>query len=164
MTNTEIKDIKGFEGLYKVTSDGKVYSVRSKIFLKPRIKEEYETLKLTVNYKRKSFSVHRLVAAAFLENDLELETVNHKDGNKLNNHVSNLEWCSRPDNIKHAYRTNLMARGTQRKSKLTEDDVREIRFLTSQGTLTYKEIADRYNICAHTAWTVGTKRKWRHIQ
>lgn len=59
---------------------------------------------LRIGNKTKAFTVHRIVAKTFINNPLNLEQVNHKDGNKCNNHVDNLEWCSRSDNLKHAYR------------------------------------------------------------
>ena len=62
----------------------------------------------TVNLDNKKYSVHRLVAATFIHKEKGKETVNHIDGNKLNNNVSNLEWCTLKENIQHAFKSGLM--------------------------------------------------------
>lgn len=67
----------------------------------------YAFYSFKLNLKTKSERVHRLVATAFIPNPLNLPCVNHKDGNKQNNHVNNLEWCTISDNLFHAYRTGL---------------------------------------------------------
>lgn len=102
------KSVKGFETRYLVSTDGKVYSTKTKKFLKPLQNEkDYLHVELWLNYKRKTAKIHRLVAETFLENPCGLKEINHKDGNKQNNHVSNLEWCTRSENMKHAYKTGL---------------------------------------------------------
>lgn len=91
-------DISGYEGVYAITSCGKVWSYRTNRFLKPgrcSDKNPYQKVYLYDNYKRKICYVHQLVAQAYLENPLGYTEVNHKDENKLNNCMSNLEWCSR---------------------------------------------------------------------
>lgn len=94
-----MKDIKGYEGLYAITSCGKVWSYRSQKFLKPRNdKDGYLLVNLSNNGQRKTFKVHRLVADAYIPNKEEKETVNHKDENKQNNCVNNLEWLTRTEN------------------------------------------------------------------
>lgn len=78
--------------------------------LKPKIsqKDKCARIELWKNGEHKTFLVHRLVANAFLEKMIGTEmTVNHKDGNRLNNRVDNLEWLSRADNIKHGFNNNL---------------------------------------------------------
>lgn len=100
------KDIPGYEGLYKVSSSGKVMSYpnrASKHFsmLKPRTsKFGYLRVCLSKNGIEKDFYVHRLVAITFLGNMSGLE-VNHIDGDKSNNAIDNLEWCSRTENNIH---------------------------------------------------------------
>lgn len=91
-----MKDIIGYEGKYKVTREGKVYSLISSSFLTPFKKGDgYPAVILRAEGKRKSFYVHRLVAQAFLPNPDNLPCVNHKDEDKSNPHADNLEWCDR---------------------------------------------------------------------
>lgn len=89
-----MKDIKGYEGLYAVTPEGEVYSYKSKKFLVPRIRNKYLCVTLCKNGKRKTYYIHRIVSEAYLPNPENLPQVNHKDENKTNNCLQNLEWCS----------------------------------------------------------------------
>ncbi|MCR9590411.1 NUMOD4 motif-containing HNH endonuclease [Vibrio alginolyticus] len=99
----EHKPIEGYEGLYSITSCGLVYSHNTNAFLKPRKRHGYLRLNLSKEGKKKTFPIHRLVAEAFIPNPHGLATVNHKDRNKENNHVDNLEWLSFADNSLHAH-------------------------------------------------------------
>lgn len=110
--NEEWKDIKGFEGLYKISSLGRVMSLHphgckdTKEYIKvpDSIHNGYLRVELHRKGRRKiKMLVHRLVAEAFIENPEGKREVNHKDCNKHNNTVSNLEWCSHKENMKHAY-------------------------------------------------------------
>lgn len=93
------KDIEGYEGLYQVSNMGRVRSLRRNIILKSRIERNgYESVKLTVNNIPKDYSIHRLVAMAFIPNPDNLPQVNHKDENKTNNCMENLEWCTQEYN------------------------------------------------------------------
>jgi hypothetical protein len=110
------KDIKGYEGLYQVSNLGRVRSLKrlkknkgeiTYKYLSSDLKNTgYEYVVLCVNYKKVKKYVHRLVAKAFLENEFEKPTVNHKDLNPLNNTLSNLEWNTFSENIKHSYLKN----------------------------------------------------------
>jgi len=99
-----MKNIKGFEEYYSITKDGRVYSKRSEKFLKLNYKKNgYVYIELNVGNKASNHRVHRLVALTFIDNPENKEYVNHKDGNKSNNHVSNLEWCTASENNLHMY-------------------------------------------------------------
>lgn len=122
LLNEEWKDIKGFEGLYQISSSGKVKALpRRKNCNKGfgTIKEHlmkyntygncpYARVPLTdKNHIKKYYLVHKLVAQSFIPNPNNLPQINHKDGDKLNNRVENLEWCTISYNIKHAYDNGL---------------------------------------------------------
>ena len=95
------KQILNYEN-YEIDENGNVYNVFSKKFLKGSIGENgYKYYRLSKNNHKKMFYAHRLVAEYFLLNPDNLPVVNHKDGNKLNNNVNNLEWVSYSDNSKH---------------------------------------------------------------
>ena len=95
-------DIKGYENLYAITEDGKVFSHRSKLFLKPRNNRYgYCEVKLWKNRKVSTKLIHRLVAEAFIPNPNNYSQVNHKDENKNNNSVDNLEWCTSKYNMNY---------------------------------------------------------------
>lgn len=103
------KDIDGYEGEYQVSNLGRVKSNKSNGHILTPFDNGYGylTVKLSKHCKVKKHKVHRLVAIAFLDNPNHQTDVNHKDGNKHNNNKSNLEWCSRSHNLRHAYGTGL---------------------------------------------------------
>jgi len=109
MAKEEWKSIKGYEGRYKISSNGKVYSLISNKELKGYEwgNNIYRMVGLHKDKKSKQFSIHRLVATAFLgepniDTDQRIE-VNHKNGIKTDNRVGNLEWCTHGENQSHAY-------------------------------------------------------------
>ena len=98
------KDIPGYEGLYQVSNQGNVISLHSgsKKILSPFVRKNgYTFASITKDKKKKTFSVHRLVALAFLPNPKNYPVVNHKDENPKNNNVDNLEWCTQKYNCNY---------------------------------------------------------------
>ena len=126
-----MKDVCGYEGLYKVDENGNVFSVRNNKLLKRMMfPSGYEYVHLCNGKgKTKLFRVHRLVAETFIPNPNNLPEVNHKDGDKLNNNVKNLEWCTNLENMRHSVETGLRnIKGENNPSaKLTVKDVINIR-------------------------------------
>jgi len=92
---------------YCVTKRGEVFSLYSNKFLKPVKGGGYLTLTLCEDGKKDTVLIHRLVALSFLENPENKPCVNHIDGNKINNSVDNLEWCTHKENTRHAMETGL---------------------------------------------------------
>lgn len=119
MQNEEWRPIKGFEGLYEISTFGRIKSLpkkqvilhgsertyyeRGEVILSTRRKVRYATVSLKRGTKRQSFQVHRLVAITFLPNPNNLPCVNHIDENTLNNAVDNLEWCSFSYNLRYSH-------------------------------------------------------------
>lgn len=97
----EWRDIVGYEGLYKISNVGNVMNNKGRI-LKLMLTNGYPTVNLYKNRKMRSLSVHRLVAEAFIPNPMSLPIVNHKDENKVNNSVDNLEWCTKQYNTTYS--------------------------------------------------------------
>lgn len=98
-----MKDIKGFEGLYGITSCGKVYSYKRKKFVEPeKTRNGYLRVTLFKDGNRIHKSVHRLVAEAYIPNPNNYNTVDHRNGNKEQNNIQNLQWLTVADNVRKA--------------------------------------------------------------
>ena len=139
-----IPEIKDY---YTITSDGLIYSDNSGLMkTRNRAGTNYQIINLSkLDGSKRTFRVHRLVMMAFnpVENMDELE-VNHIDGNKKNNKLENLEWCTASENQIHAFKTGLnkSRRGKESNfSKLTNDDVKKVFELREKGFL-QREIAE----------------------
>lgn len=175
-TEKEIwKDVKGYEGLYRLNNNGEVFSVDRYIVYSSGVKalhkgrrlktdslRGYERVVLSKGGKAKRFQLHRLVAMNFIENPNNKEQVNHIDGNKKNNRLSNLEWCTAQENEIHSYRVlgKQALRGEQKsQSKLTESDVFEIRDLYKHGYL-QREIANLYKVSRRHISDIVNKKRW----
>lgn len=108
----------------------------------------YMAVNLMEKGRRKRYQVHRLVAAAFHPlSETCHDQVNHKDGNKTNNHYMNLEWCDARHNSRHAYKTglNVPKRGEDNhNSILTDEEVREVRKLRNVGGMRLHKISELY--------------------
>lgn len=103
-------DVKGYEGLYAISNCGEVWSYRKNIFLKPFLARGYFKVRLCKDGNNKQVLVHRLVAETFLPNPQNLPQINHKDENKQNNCVGNLEWCDTKYNINYGRHNEKVAK------------------------------------------------------
>lgn len=130
------KDIEGYKGLYQASNLGRIRSLthevhcgltpHSKAIKKGKILQahpnlrKYLTVVLSAKNKRKTITVHRLIAQTFIPNPQNLPQVNHIDGDKNNNCVNNLEWCSAKENIQHSWKNGLSKSYTHPKGVLTK--------------------------------------------
>jgi hypothetical protein len=171
----EWKPVSGYEGKYEVSSTGQVRSLdrvrtggRNKIrgvLRKPFIRNGYLSVVLFNGEKHCCHTVHRMVIESFTGKKKDRQ-INHKDGNKKNNSLYNLEWVTPKENMKHAYANNLINHYAGERSPnaiLTEGLVREIRKAYSSGKVTGKTIALKYGINRQTAMDAITRRTWRSV-
>lgn len=108
------KPIRGYEGLYEVSNYGRVKSFKwnsnGKILSPAKNNKGYYFVSLSKDGKAKGHTIHRLVAEAFIQNPSNLPQVNHKDEDKRNNHVTNLEWCTPGYNITYGTRMERISK------------------------------------------------------
>lgn len=177
--NIEIwRDVVNFEGFYEVSNygnvrsvdreikyeDGRVYSYKSKILSFNNTKQGYYSAHLYKNCVRKNRKVHIIVAETFLPNPLGLTDVNHKDGNKLNNHVDNLEWTSRLQNMQHGFSTGLINNtGTNHGNNIYSDEqiIHVKRLLVLRRP--HKEIEAVTGVKKGTIEQISQGRQWTHL-
>ena len=144
---------------YFVDMEGRIYSKRkfnTLTELKQHKTGHKDYVKVRIN--RKDQFVHRLVAIAYLDNPENKETVNHIDGNKENNHVNNLEWCTRSENSQHAYDSGLKKPYTGIKDRGNNKHADEWYELFNQG-MSLRKIGIQYNVSHHTVLRTINKRK-----
>lgn len=175
------KPIKNYEGIYEISNNGEVRSLDKKVKVwfgyrrvtgKPLSgeinRDGYCRVQLSnaETNSRDRVYLHRLVAGAFIGNPSNKPCVNHKDGNKLNNNVDNLEWVTHQENVIHEYATGLCKgpRGELCGShKLTERQVITIRNSWKEGILLQKELAKMFEVSKECISSIISRRNWKHI-
>lgn len=173
------KDIPDFEGKYQISNFGRVKSMlRYQVFSKggkieipekirkPILNSEYLNITLSISKNNiRMKRIHILVATCFIPNPENKPQVNHKDGDKLNNHVDNLEWVTSSENLQHAYDTGLKFQHIGEKNpgaRFTNTDVILIKSRLSCGEK-YKNIAKSIGCNAETIRNIKTGKTWAHI-
>lgn len=150
---------------YEASTDGHIRNAKTKHVLREYIgKDGY----LRTQFDGKTRTVHKEIAKAFLPTDGIKTYVNHKDGNKTNNAVENLEWCTFSENIKHAYNNGLMRSKTgmnNGRNILSEEDVKYIREHCKKRDPVYsrKALAERFNVAHQTISAVMTGQCWKEL-
>lgn len=165
--------VVGYEGLYEISNIGRVRSNhesqrRTSSFLKDANVRGYRMVMLCKGdgSKPKSALIHRLVALAFLGEPppVRRPTVNHKNMDKADNRVENLEWLSHTDNNRHAQPAIKHCKGINKPSnKLSEEDVREIRRRYIPFEVSLKTLGKEYGVSEQTVHAIIHRKKWAHL-
>lgn len=173
------KNIKGYLRQYQVSNLGNVRSLdrycstgfKPGIVRKQQISNSgYSFVTLWKNGKRKNKFVHRLVAETFIPNKNNKKETNHIDGNKLNNTVSNLEWCTGSENMLHAYNLGLLSHYTGENSyrtKLTDEQVYQIKWIQKYENPPmkfYRELAKELGVSNGVIFKIRHNINWKHIE
>jgi hypothetical protein len=170
------KPILGYEGYYEISNTGRVKCLPRKgsgcknyVYFKkitpPKDNVHYPTFSLNVGGKSKSLMLHRVLAIHFIQNPENKLQVNHIDGNKSNNDLSNLEWVSPSENIYHGLSLGIMntAKGVDKPhARFTENDVRNIKTRLINGDIG-SHIAKDYGVHKGLIYYIKNGRTWKHI-
>lgn len=152
--------------MYLVSDYGNVYSNITECILKQDISQRYNRVVLRYKGIAVTHSVHRMVANTFLPNPMNKPQINHIDGNRQNNCLDNLEWCTQSENQQHAYEIGLQVgrKGIlHHNARLTEENVLEIKFLLESGEFSAPEIADLFCVQQQLISKINKGHRWSHV-
>jgi hypothetical protein len=166
----EWKPVPGYEGLYEVSDHGRVRSL-PRNGTSPEVKLRktqvsnagYEVVHLSKSNSLKAFAVHTLVLSAFICPKPDEMECRHLDGCKTNNHLSNLDWGSKKENMADQITHGTIARGERcGHAKLTLEQVQQARSMIQAG-MTHKAISALFNVSRPTITSLWSGRNWQHI-
>lgn len=176
----KIKPVKGYEQYYGATIDGRIFSFNYRhkegrlgelaqtIRTDKRRKEKtkYRRVKASKIKRNTPVDVHRLVALAWIPNPENKPQVNHKDGDKSNNHASNLEWCTVKENVRHAESNGLAIHASGEnhpRAKLSADDVIKIIKILNESNERGigRKLAEEYGVSVSVISNINVRRTWR---
>ena len=142
---------------YSVYEDGTIVGKLGSVLKPTKTKAGYFVVNLYINKKKKRMYVHRIVALCYIDNPENKATVNHKDGDKSNNSVNNLEWLTQTDNTKHAWESGF----NNKAFKLSKDQVNEIRFLYNNTKTSHRKLALKYSVTHSQIYCILNNKSWK---
>lgn len=145
---------EGWSSHLWVTDEGGVWSDHSNRWLKGTNNKGYRLFSVGLGSPQ---LLHRLVAMAFVSNPYGKKYVNHIDGDKDNNHYSNLEWVTRIENERHASQMGLNP------CKLSDSDVSKIKVLLSKSKMSNSDIGEKFEVSPHTVLQINRGKTWSHV-
>ena len=160
----EFVKIKGLEQ-YEISREGIIRNCKNL-----RIKSQYISstgyymISISINNKSKPFRVHRLLAMTFIQNIKCYEYINHIDGNKLNNNLDNLEWCTHLQNMQHAFKNRLINNTNENNgmAKLNKEQVIKIKELLKKK-MSQQKIANIFVVSRSAILKINLKKTWSNI-
>lgn len=163
------KDIPNFEGIYQISNHGNLKSFKAlsngRILSLKNKRKDYFSVVLTSSNNKRSTRIHRLVAEAFIENPLQKSQVNHIDGDKQNNHVSNLEWVTPSENITHSVKNNPnhVAKMIEYNTMLRPKKIKQVSFCGKVLAVynNSKEAMRQTGVCARNILQVASKTEYK---
>lgn len=150
---------------YEISKNGIIRNLNNKKIKSQYVSDSgYYMVTFSYNNKSKPQRVHRLIALTFIKNPNNYRFINHIDGNKLNNSISNLEWCTHSHNMKHAFDTGLVNNTGVKNgmSKLTEENVIQIKVMLKNG-FSQQKIADKFKVSRSCILKINLGKTWTHI-
>ncbi len=164
--NEIVEPIQELNNMYGISNMGNFINLKTNTLVKPKLnKDGYKIIITQQNYKKQYFLLHRMIALYFVEGySDECNVVNHIDGNKLNNNIENLEWCSVSYNNKHFWNLGLGKVGSEcTNSKINEDIALSIYNDYHINKLSQKECRLKYNTTRSIVQKIIYKQRWKHI-
>lgn len=178
------KDVEGYEGLYQASTWGRIkslptslpriysnrkaglYRTSEKILKTPVASSGYAIVTLCKDGIQTSCSVHRLIAETFLTNPNNYPVINHKDTNRINNNLANLEWCtySRNNSLPFQQGRRSVRGSDNNTSKLDELQVLTIKLILAEKSLTPKQIAKYFSVSPAAIYHILKESTWSHIK
>ena len=167
------KDIPGYEGIYQVSNNGKVKSMKrirkgggvlkEKMMTLYLDKDGYVKTSLYKNKKKNPMMVHRLVAFAFIDNPNMFPQINHKDENHSNNNVENLEWCDSKYNTNYGSRSKKISGEKHGLHKLTNEEIKYIRnvYIPYHNEFSGAALARKFGVTQSAIQAVVNNKTWK---
>lgn len=168
------KDVVGFDEYFQVSNFGNVYSKRTNKVLKQTVSRKgYSSISTRIggrNGKCYNLRIHRLVAEAFIPNPDVKDQVNHIDGDKLNNHVDNLEWNTQFENMQHAFRLGLMDLSKLEINNInsrliSDEDVNfiKVNFKSRNREFGYRALSRKFKVSKHTIYCIVNNIRYKEV-
>jgi hypothetical protein len=168
--------VPSYEGLYDVSNLGRVRSLRFRRKFADTLRENplimkgsinsngYAQVQLSNDSGKKTVLVQKLVLTAFVGPRPSGYEAAHLDGNRVNNHLSNLKWCTKKENVSHLKKHGTVLYGAKNPmTRLTEKQVIDIRKTYSVGNCSIKKLAKKYGVGTSTVWRIVSGKYWRHL-
>ncbi len=176
--NTDIKELENtneiwikipfledyYGGEYFVSNKGRI---KNKKGIRKFQEDKYGYFRLSFRNKKnritKQFFVHRIVGLCFIDNPQNKPMINHKDLDKKNNYVENLEWCNNSENIKHAYKNGVLCQSGSKNNASVLNEKQVIEIYNLKGKMEHLKIAEIYGVARTTVTQIMCKINWKHI-